>query len=227
MWTKEEDERLIELLFDESVDYTYKEISKLLGKNSPRASKFRAYALGLRKPHRPSKLIEIVKCTTCGEAFKARKKTKRKFCSRSCAVTYNNLKSPKRGVSPKPPCEICGAEIVTSGRRYCSTACSGVASSQAAFNRPTVGPVCVRNNLLRVRGNACEGCGLGEWKNPWYQGPIPLEVDHIDGDYKNNSLENLRLVCPTCHSTTETFKARNKGRGRSARMQRYRNSKSY
>jgi hypothetical protein len=48
----------------------------------------------------------------------------------------------------------------------------------------------------------------------WFDLPIPLEVDHIDGHSENNSPDNLRLICPNCHSTTPTFKAKNKGNGR-------------
>jgi hypothetical protein len=37
-----------------------------------------------------------------------------------------------------------------------------------------------------------------------------LELDHIDGNYQNNALGNLRLMCPNCHSLTPTFRGRNK-----------------
>ena len=39
--------------------------------------------------------------------------------------------------------------------------------------------------------------------------PIPLELDHIDGDRENNSRENCRLLCANCHSQTPTFRGRN------------------
>lgn len=43
----------------------------------------------------------------------------------------------------------------------------------------------------------CEGCGIG----PEWQGKsLTLEIDHIDGDNKNNNRENLRYLCPNCHS---------------------------
>ena len=38
---------------------------------------------------------------------------------------------------------------------------------------------------------------------------IPLEIHHIDGDYENNKLENLQVLCPNCHSLTPNFKALN------------------
>ena len=42
--------------------------------------------------------------------------------------------------------------------------------------------------------------------------PIPLELDHIDGNHQNNALDNLRLLCPNCHSLTPTFRGKNKRR---------------
>lgn len=61
--------------------------------------------------------------------------------------------------------------------------------------------------LIALRGNKCECCGLTEWLNQ----PIKLEIHHKNGDRSDNSLENLQLLCPNCHSYTETFcyKSRN------------------
>jgi 5-methylcytosine-specific restriction endonuclease McrA len=42
--------------------------------------------------------------------------------------------------------------------------------------------------------------------------PLRCQVDHADGDSTNNKLENLRLLCPNCHSQTDTFAGRNKGK---------------
>jgi 5-methylcytosine-specific restriction endonuclease McrA len=50
----------------------------------------------------------------------------------------------------------------------------------------------------------CRSCGLRNWMGA----PIPLELDHVDGDHSNNSLGNLRLLCPNCHAQTPTYKAR-------------------
>jgi ribosomal protein L44E len=49
--------------------------------------------------------------------------------------------------------------------------------------------------------NKCIGCGLTEWMNK----PIALQLDHIDGNKKNNAKENLRILCPNCHSQTHTY----------------------
>ena len=68
---------------------------------------------------------------------------------------------------------------------------------------------------LRDRSNnECEICGWNEINQ--YTSRVPLEVDHIDGDASNNKEENLRLICPNCHSLTPTF--RNIGARSSARV---------
>ena len=59
--------------------------------------------------------------------------------------------------------------------------------------------------LIEERGYACEGCSLSEWLSK----PITLELEHIDGDHQNNIKENLKLLCPNCHSFTDTWKGRN------------------
>lgn len=47
----------------------------------------------------------------------------------------------------------------------------------------------------------CDLCGI----DTWMDAPITLDVDHIDGNYLNNLVDNLRFLCPNCHSQTDTF----------------------
>ncbi len=65
----------------------------------------------------------------------------------------------------------------------------------------------------------CYECGLGP---TWNEKPLKLQLDHIDGDRKNNLLENLRILCPNCHTQTETYAAKNRNNpNRSRRKSRY------
>lgn len=57
-----------------------------------------------------------------------------------------------------------------------------------------------------IKDHKCECCGLTEW----LEEPIPLELDHVDGDHYNNTIENLKILCPNCHAKTPTYRGRNK-----------------
>lgn len=63
----------------------------------------------------------------------------------------------------------------------------------------------LREGLLEAKCYEAD-CGLTEWKGR----PISLQLDHINGDNLDHRIENLRLLCPNCHSQTETFAGKNK-----------------
>lgn len=68
----------------------------------------------------------------------------------------------------------------------------------------------LKNKLLKnqVFNRQCFSCSGVTWMNH----PIPLELDHIDGNHKNNVISNLRLLCPNCHALTETYRGKNKNK---------------
>lgn len=57
-----------------------------------------------------------------------------------------------------------------------------------------------------IKENKCEICGIESWNNR----KLVMQLDHIDGNPHNHILSNLRMICPNCHSQTDTFCGKNK-----------------
>lgn len=66
----------------------------------------------------------------------------------------------------------------------------------------------LKNRLIKdgIKENKCECCGLSEWNNK----PLAIQLDHINGISNDHRLENLRMLCPNCHSQTETYAGKNR-----------------
>lgn len=73
-------------------------------------------------------------------------------------------------------------------------------------------PENLRLYAIRNAGNRCSKCGWNE-RNV-VTGRVPVEVHHIDGDATNNRYSNLQVICPNCHSLTETYKNLNKDKSK-------------
>jgi len=144
-----------------------------------------------------------------------------KFCNRSCSATYNNRK--RAGVK----CQNCKNPI-DYNRKYCDNNCQNIYYRNLkikALERgeyvgenlrfPTGG--WAKNYLLERFDHKCQSCGVGE---EWNGKPLTLEAEHIDGYANNNSIENLSLLCPNCHSQTSTYKNKNPVSTRTTRYQK-------
>lgn len=59
----------------------------------------------------------------------------------------------------------------------------------------------LRRRILEDQKGTCLGCG----RSVWHGGPLTLQLDHKNGNHKDNSYNNLRLLCPNCHSQTPNW----------------------
>lgn len=173
-------------------------------------------------------------CKYCNTKIPWEKRHSNVFCSQTCAAFYNNSQRDKNIILNK--CLNCNNDIndiKNKNRKYCCNMCQQDYQYKEKlklwkenkikinYNMSNI----IRRYLFEKYNSKCAKCSWNE-KNI-KTGVSPLEIDHIDGNHKNNLEENLILLCPNCHSLTPTYKNLNKGNGRNERMKRYKEGKSY
>ena len=104
---------------------------------------------------------------------------------------------------------------------YCASS-TNMSNCRASFYQNGSYTISIANKE-GVFENKCFDCGISEWNNK----QLVMHLDHIDGDSSNHKKDNLRMLCPNCHSQTETYKAKNRGNGRHVRRERYSLGKSF
>lgn len=161
------------------------------------------------------------KCLFCGKEIEGKYRFRKKFCNSSCAAKYNNVKrneSKQQNIEERR-CKNCGKVLIRKDSVFCSIKCQKENSFKEYIERwkngeedGMKGEYGISNHiklyLMQKFDCKCERCGWSEVNK--YTGKIPLEVHHKDGDYTNNSEDNLQLLCPNCHSLTENYKSHNK-----------------
>ena len=131
----------------------------------------------------------------------------------------NSKETFNRGTGKVRYCLNCGKLLNNIQTKYCSNICQADYQYKQYINRWKSGEETglsgeygisqhIRRYLMDKYSCRCQLCGWGEVNQ--YTNTTPLEIHHIDGNYKNNNEDNLQLLCPNCHSLTETYKSHNK-----------------
>ena len=153
----------------------------------------------------------MFKCTECDKEFSNQRALNAHQVAHKNGDRYSV--SRKKATSKSFECLNCGKDSNWShstNNKFCSNNCNGEYKHRQTIKKiedgETLGFQAMRKYLLETKG-CCEECGITDTYNGK---PITLQCDHIDGDNDNHSLDNLRLLCPNCHSQTETWCGRNK-----------------
>ena len=119
-------------------------------------------------------------------------------------------------------CLHCGKENPvkrTNANKFCNNTCQAdYQLEHDTLPKFYKGEITNRRTLHRIlkhiHGYTCVLCdNVGNHNGQ----PLSLQLDHIDGNAGNDMPDNVRLLCPNCHSQTDTFVAKNKGNGRTKR----------
>lgn len=150
------------------------------------------------------------KCAKCTKEFESKKALAAHQISHKEGKRY---KTGREFYSNKMPrqirnCLYCKSEfevIENSTKKYCCNSCQQNYSIEesiksGSYTRPTAFSWFKKNTEYK-----CKTCGIYEWQNK----KLTLQIDHIDGNNKNNLVENLRYLCPNCHTQTDTWGVKN------------------
>lgn len=194
----------------------------------------------LKNERRAAYTANPKQCQYCNEPLPYEQRAN-KFCSKSHAASFNNEGIRRHGLGRAEQAKIQPSKIATEclhcaapliamhKRKFCSAKCQGhyrhglwIKQVDSTGIFPWVAAQ-ARQYLVNKFGHSCSICLTKEWLGK----PVPLVMDHSNGNPADNRVANIRLVCGNCDMQLPTYKSKNKGHGRHSRRVRYRNNQSY
>lgn len=155
--------------------------------------------------HHKRKPLKTILCEHCGTEKQVTQSSKARFCSRKCFAVHilPALRAASAAIKGRPrhyrTCAVCGNsfdrypnDVPVTGIVYCSSECFWVARKKDELTNVSVTPAVQRKKVLALRANRCERCGYDRV-------PDVLQIHHRDENTRNGVMENIELLCPTCH----------------------------
>ena len=138
-----------------------------------------------------------------------------RFCSRSCATSYASSHQTDKISRGKAlaeylrinPCKRSRALLKPEARLKGQNTRRRLREEKLCKTPfEQLGWTDKRKRVLLEQDGKCLICGIREWQGKY----LAMELDHIDGDRKNNARSNFRILCPNCHTQTPTFRSKNR-----------------
>ena len=164
------------------------------------------------------------RCNYCNKLLSYSEKRK-KFCNQKCAAKFNNNDILHRGkIKNKKHCKYCNKELKHYQKKYCSLKCKSDFYYEKYITEWLDGKhngkkgdrgtsSYIRRYIKELSHNTCSICKNDTWMGQ----PIPLILDHINGNSDDNHKDNLRMVCGNCDMKLPTYKRKNKNSKRNWR----------
>lgn len=182
---------------------------------------FKSYTDAIEQADLHSKPI-FTNCNTCGSELIRTPSTlsAHNFCNHSCSAKFTNTARTISIHNVISKCKYCSSVLQNKNNIYCNVSCYKANEYSENISKWIQGTksghrgktkalsTFIRKYMLLKYNNTCQECGWNKL-HPVDNKPL-VEIDHIDGNASNCAENNLRVLCPNCHSMTPTFRARNK-----------------
>jgi hypothetical protein len=155
------------------------------------------------------------KCKNCGinEAVKYSKYSTGEFCSRKCASGFST-KEKRSEINAKISATLKGGKhdaYIFSAEKWQMIKDKRKSTCESKLLNKDFSEIssgAMRDRVILDQDYKCNRCKLSEWLGE----KITFELEHIDGNHRNNERSNLEALCPNCHSLTPTWRGRNNRR---------------